>query len=67
MCLLFIVTAIFDRNSLTTGLEKYGSILFYCIILFYLRFSLFIHERHKEVETQEEGEAGSMQRAQCGT
>ena len=38
---------------------------------FFLRFYLFIHERHThthtEAETQAEGEAGSMQGARCGT
>ena len=37
----------------------------------FLRFYLFIHERHRERErkadTQAEGEAGSTQGAQCGT
>ena len=39
------------------------------IFLFFKRFYLFIHERHtqREVETQAEGEAGSMQGARCGT
>ena len=37
--------------------------------LFLKRFYLFIHERHRkrEAETQEEGEAGSVQKPQCGT
>ena len=36
---------------------------------FFLRFYLFIHERHREreAETQGEGEAGSIQGAQHGT
>ena len=35
---------------------------------FFLRFYLFIHrEREREAETQAEGEAGSTQRARCGT
>ena len=36
--------------------------------LFFLRFYLFIHERHREreAEIQAEGEAGSLQGAQCG-
>ena len=34
---------------------------------FFLRFYLFIHEREREAETQAEGEAGSMQGAQCRT
>ena len=36
---------------------------------FFLRFYLFIHERHtqREAETQVEGEAGSLRGAQCGT
>ena len=36
---------------------------------FFLRFYLFIHERHtqREAETQAEGEAGSMQGALHGT
>ena len=33
---------------------------------FFKRFYLFIHERHREAETQAEGEAGSMQGARCG-
>ena len=35
----------------------------------FLRFNLFIHERHRkrEAESQAEGEAGSMQRARCET
>ena len=40
-------------------------------IHFFLRFYLFIHERHRdrerEAETQTEGEAGSNHRARCGT
>ena len=37
-------------------------------LFIYLRFCLFIHERHREreAETQAEGEVGSMQGAQCG-
>ena len=44
------------------------SFLFFSF-LFFLRFYLFIHERHtqREAETQAEGEAGSMQGARCGT
>ena len=36
---------------------------------FFLRFYLFIHGRHTErkAETEAEGEASSMQGAQCGT
>ena len=38
---------------------------------FFLRFYLFIHERHRhthrEAETQAEGEAPSMLEARCGT
>ena len=36
---------------------------------FFLRFNLFIHERHthREAETQAEGEAASLWGAQCGT
>ena len=30
-------------------------------------FYLFIHERHREAETQAEGEAGSPRGACCGT
>ena len=39
------------------------------VFFFFLRFYLFIHERHREreAETQAEGEAGSMQGARCGT
>ena len=37
------------------------------ICFFFLRFYLFIHERYREAETQAEGEAGSMQGAQCRT
>ena len=39
------------------------------INIYFKRFYLFIHERHREreAETQAEGEAGSMQEAQCGT
>ena len=35
------------------------------VVLFFLIFYLFIHERHthREAETQAEGEAGSVQRA----
>ena len=33
----------------------------------FLRFYLFIHERHRETERMAEGEAGSLQGAQCGT
>ena len=35
----------------------------------FLRFYLFIHERHtqREAETQAEGEPGSIQGARCGT
>ena len=40
------------------------------LIIFFQRFYLFIHERHRErereAETQAEGEAGSMQGARCG-
>ena len=47
----------------------------YTLISFFLRFYLFIHERHThrereretETETQAEGEAGSMQGARRGT
>ena len=37
--------------------------------LFFSRFCLFIHERHREreAEIQAEGEAGSMWEAQCRT
>ena len=34
---------------------------------FFLRFYFFIHEKHKEAETQAEREAGSMQGACHGT
>ena len=36
---------------------------------FFLRFYLFMRdtEKEREAETQAEGEAGSMQGAQCGT
>ena len=39
------------------------------VLNFFLRFNLFIHERHtdREAETQAEGEAGSVQGTQCGT
>ena len=41
-----------------------------CFFIF-LRFNLFIHERHREIEreaeTQAEREAGSMQEARCRT
>ena len=37
-----------------------------CLLFFFLRFYLFIHDSHterdREAETQAEGEAGSMQR-----
>ena len=35
------------------------------LVYFFLRFYLFIHERHREIEaeTQAEGEAGSIQEA----
>ena len=37
---------------------------FDCFVLFYfLRYYLFIHERHREAEIQTEGKAGSMQGA----
>ena len=42
--------------------EIFVRILFYFMYVF-LRFYLFIHERHREVETQAEGEAGSLQGA----
>ena len=51
-----------DRKNTTS--------LTYCILVFFLRFIyLFIHDkqREREVETQAEGEAGSMQGARCGT
>ena len=35
--------------------------------IFFFRFYLFIHKRHKEAETRAEGEAGSLQGARCGT
>ena len=37
--------------------------------IFFIFEDLFIHKRHtkREAETQAEGEAGSSQRAQCGT
>ena len=44
-----------------------------CIILDYLLFFLkyfiylFMRDTHTEAEMQAEGEAGSMQEAQCGT
>ena len=43
----------------------YWSFLFF----FFFKIYLFIHDRHieREVETQAEGEAGSMQGARCGT
>ena len=46
----------------------YESGVYYSYCLF-LRFYLFIHERHRERqrETQAEGEAGSMQGARRGT
>ena len=39
------------------------------LFFLFLRFYLFIHERHtqKEAETQAEGEAGSSQGTRCGT
>ena len=41
------------------------------MVFVFLTFSLFIHERHREIEreaeTQAEGEAGSTQGARCGT
>ena len=38
------------------------------IIFFFFLKILFIHKRHTEAETKEKGrEAGSMQRAWCGT
>ena len=36
-------------------------------VSFFLRFYLFIHERHRETHTQAEGEAGSLWGARCGT
>ena len=47
----------------------YGGHIIQYVIVFFLRFYLFIHERHThththtEAETQAEGEAGSMQEA----
>ena len=43
------------------------NVSFHC--LSFLRFYLFIHERHaeREAETKAEGEAGSLQGAQCRT
>ena len=37
--------------------------------ILFLRFYLFVHERHRETEaeTQAEEEAGSIQGARCGT
>ena len=35
--------------------------------LFFKIFYLFIHERHREAETEAEGEAGSLRGACCGT
>ena len=37
------------------------------VFFFFLRFYLFIHERHRKAETQAEGEAGSLQGARCST
>ena len=36
-------------------------------VFYFLIFYLFIHERHREAETQAEGGAGSTQGAWCGT
>ena len=36
-------------------------------LFFFLDFICFIHETHREAETQAEGEAGSLWRARCGT
>ena len=43
-----------------SSLEKVG-----CgkLFFFFLRFYVFIHERHREAEAQAEGEAGSFQGA----
>ena len=35
--------------------------------IYFLRFYLFIHERHREAETEAEGEAGFVQGARLGT
>ena len=46
------------------------SFFLYSGFFFFLRFYLFIHERHREKEAERhraEGEAGSMRGAQCGT
>ena len=39
----------------------------FSVFLFLKIFYLFIHERHREAETQAEGQAGSLQGAPCGT
>ena len=36
-------------------------------IYLFILFCLFIHEKHRESQKQAEGEAGSLQGAQCGT
>ena len=38
-----------------------------CLIFFFLRFYLFTRDTHRERQRQEEGEAGSMHGARCGT
>ena len=51
-------------NGYRTVLVKFRHLQY-----FFKHFYLFIHERptHTEAETQAEGEAGSLQGAQCGT
>ena len=54
-------------HLLSRCLESISEPFFVFILLFFKRFYLFIHERHREAETQAEGEAGPMQGARCGT
>ena len=41
-------------------------VLMWCFIFIFWRFYLFIHETHRETETQTEGEAGSLRGTWCG-
>ena len=47
-------------NELSKG--RQSAFLFYLFIYLFKDFYLFTHERHREAETQAEGEAGSMHR-----
>ena len=79
-CCKYLVSCNFASFSFTAylciPLSMYTLLCFFLSIsvstrFFFLRFYLFIHERHtdceREAETQAEGEAGSMQGAPRGT